>query len=383
MAIDLPGVAGRVALSLGALALGAAAGAAAERVVMRLSATPESEADLDEFFSLSGEKHEVFTSDGVILHAEIDRHPSSDVTIVMPHGFALSRHSWYYQRLVLRHKATLVFYDQRGHGDSGYRDGAEKRDHSIDQLGRDLYSVIEQLVPQGDLILIGHSMGGMSILALVDQHPELVRERVIGVALIASAAASVASSTLGLPAPIARLVQKQVPNVMELLSGRGDIFARSRWNKSDLGLLLTRLYSFGSVAPIHAGEFVAEMISRTNFNVLIDFLPNLYSHDKSESLAPLHGIETLLIVGESDRLTPPEQSHAIVNRVPGADLVVLAESGHMVTIERHEEVNSLLIEFVDKILSARTSPAIAPPSAGPRSGLGSGPESETELKRAR
>lgn len=111
MAVDFGKVAGRAALSLGAVALGAAAGATAERLVMRLSATPSSDVDLTEFYSLHGERVEVTASDGALLVGEVDRLPGSRVTIVLPHGFALNRNSWYYQRLALRDRATLVFYD--------------------------------------------------------------------------------------------------------------------------------------------------------------------------------------------------------------------------------------------------------------------------------
>ena len=64
MAVDFGKVAGRAALSLGAVALGAAAGATAERLVMRLSATPSSDVDLAEFYSLHGDRVEVAASDG-------------------------------------------------------------------------------------------------------------------------------------------------------------------------------------------------------------------------------------------------------------------------------------------------------------------------------
>jgi pimeloyl-ACP methyl ester carboxylesterase len=130
----------------------------------------------------------------------------------------------------------------------------------------------------------------------------------------------------------------------------GTALSHSRWSKTDLGLLLTRLYSFGSVAPVHAGEFVADMVSSTNFNILVDFLPNIYEHDKLDSLEPLQQVETLVIVGESDRLTPPALSEAIIEQVPGAEFVVLAESGHMVTLERYVEVNELLTGFVDRVI---------------------------------
>lgn len=350
MAFKLPSGAGRAALSFAALALGAAAGAAAERVVMRLSASADSEIDLSEYTSLQGERREVVASDGAIIIAEVDHLPGSDFTIVMPHGFALNRHSWFYQRKALRPLANIVVYDQRGHGESRYVSDAVKRDHSINQLGRDLYAVIQQCVPTRTMILIGHSMGGMSILALADQHSELFGTRVVGVGLISTAASDVGTNILGLPQPLARVLRGALPAVASLVNRGGDFVAFDRLSKSDLGLLLTRNYSFGSVAPTHAGEFVADMIAETDLKILVDFLPNLYEHDERSALKALHGVETLVIVGESDRLTPPEQSSAIIDAVPGAELVVLAESGHMVTIERPIEVNELLVGFVEKVV---------------------------------
>ena len=185
---------------------------------------------------------------------------------------------------------------------------------------------------------------------MVEQHPEIFGAQVIGVGLISSSATSVATSSLGLPTPISRVVQSLVPGVAVAIAKGGVALSHSRWSKTDLGLLITRLYSFGSVAPIQAGEFVADMSSSTDFNILVKFLPNIYEHNTLESLEPLQQVETLVITGESDRVVPPAMSEAIIERVPGAEFVVFAESGHMVTIERHEEVNELLAGFVDRVI---------------------------------
>ena len=55
---------------------------------------------------------------------------------------------------------------------------------TIDQLGRDLKAVIDAAAPEGPLVLVGHSMGGMTVMALADQYPELIRDRVVGVAFV-------------------------------------------------------------------------------------------------------------------------------------------------------------------------------------------------------
>ena len=246
-----------------------------------------------------------------------------------------------------------MFYDQRGHGESTGATSAVSQDYSISQLGLDLHSVINQLATNDPLILIGHSMGGMSILALVEQHPEIFGAQVIGVGLISSSATSVATSSLGLPTPISRVVQSLVPGVAVAIAKGGVALSHSRWSKTDLGLLITRLYSFGSVAPINSGEFVADMISSTDFNILVKFLPNIYEHNTLESLEPLQQVETLVITGESDRVVPPAMSEAIIERVPGAEFVVFAESGHMVTIERHKEEGGDELEDAQERLDHR------------------------------
>ncbi|CAM5486038.1 Alpha/beta hydrolase OS=Streptomyces alboniger OX=132473 GN=CP975_21200 PE=4 SV=1 [Streptomyces alboniger] len=55
---------------------------------------------------------------------------------------------------------------------------------SIEQLGADLKTVIDAAVPEGPIVLVGHSMGGMTVMALADEFPDLVRERVVAVALV-------------------------------------------------------------------------------------------------------------------------------------------------------------------------------------------------------
>ena len=104
----------------------------------------------------------------------------SEPTLVFVHGYALNLDCWHFQREYFRGKRRMVFYDQRSHGRSGRSDN----DHAtIDQLGRRSRRVLDELAPDGPVVLVGHSMGGMSIMALAEQHPEMFGDRVAGVAL--------------------------------------------------------------------------------------------------------------------------------------------------------------------------------------------------------
>ena len=65
------------------------------------------------------------------------------------------------------------------------------------QLGRDLETVLAVMVPRGPVVLVGHSMGGMTVLSHARQFPQHYRTRVVGAALISSAAEGVSRSPLG------------------------------------------------------------------------------------------------------------------------------------------------------------------------------------------
>ena len=342
-------VAGRGLLAAGALAAGAALGAIAERSLLRASGSAGADELPEDFGSLRGALHEVVADDGTVLHVEVDDPDdpaAAGLTVVFAHGYALNLDSWHYQRLAMRGKARLVFYDQRSHGRSGR---AEFDTHHVDQLGRDLGSVIDAFAPTGPLMLVGHSMGGMTIMALAAQRPELFTDRIYGVALIATTAGGLANGPLGLPPGLGHVFHRIAPPVAAALARRKGVVERLRWNHSDLGLLLTRLYSFGSTATEQASRFVASMVSATPIDVVAEFLPALQEHDKREVLEVFQNVELLVIVGDTDRLTPKEQSDEIVRRVPGAEYVIVPDSGHMLTLEKHQEVDEHLLTLLERV----------------------------------
>jgi pimeloyl-ACP methyl ester carboxylesterase len=343
-------MAGRGLLAAGTLAAGAALGAIAERSLLRASSAQDG-ADLPAGFgALRGDAYEVVATDGTLLHAEVDEPgpgaPDDGLTIVFCHGYALNLDSWHFQRLALRGRARLVFYDQRSHGRS---ERADFDSHHVDQLGSDLGRVLDDLAPTGPLMLVGHSMGGMTVMALAAQRPELFVDRIYGVALIATTAGGLANGPLGLPPGVGQLFHRVAPPIAAALARRRGLVEATRWNDTDLGLLLTRMYSFGSTATEQASRFVAGMVSATPIDVVAEFLPALQDHDKREVLGVFENVELLVVVGDTDRLTPKEQSAEIVRHVPGAEFVVIPDSGHMLTLEKHEEVNAHLLELLDRV----------------------------------
>jgi pimeloyl-ACP methyl ester carboxylesterase len=192
-------------------------------------------------------------------------------------------------------------------------------------------------------------MGGMTVMALAGLRPELFRERVYGVALIATTAGGLSSGTLGLPAGVGRLMHRMAPPVAAAVARQKWLVERTRWNDSDLGLMVTRMYSFGSTATQQASRFVASMVSSTPIDVVAEFLPALQEHDKRDVLPVFESVELLVMVGDHDRLTPKEQSIEIVQRLPGAEFVIIPDTGHMLTLEKPAEVDAHLLALLDRV----------------------------------
>jgi pimeloyl-ACP methyl ester carboxylesterase len=135
----------------------------------------------------------VRTDDGVDLHVEVDENPDARLTVVLAHGFTARLAEWELQREELRPRARLVLFDQRGHGRSGW---TKLTQATIDRTGRDLGEVLDATTPEGPVVLAGHSMGGMSVMALARQRPELFGTRVVGVFLLATSAGGLVESGL-------------------------------------------------------------------------------------------------------------------------------------------------------------------------------------------
>jgi pimeloyl-ACP methyl ester carboxylesterase len=117
----------------------------------------------------------------------------------------------------------------------------------------------------------------------------------------------------------------------------------------DVEELLVKHYSYASPVSPELVRFTAELISSTPLSVVAGFLPTFDLHDKEEALAVLDGMETLVLSGEDDLLTPPDHSELIVRRLPGAEHVLVPDAGHLVMLEHPDDVNLHLGELLERV----------------------------------
>ena len=294
----------------------------------------------------------VAATDGVPLAVREAGPTDAPMTVVFAHGYTLSMDSWHFQR---RHLADrfgseirMVFYDQRGHGLSGK---SSRKNSTIDQLARDLGTVISATAPTGPVVVIGHSMGGMTVMGYAARHPEMVRERVLGVGLVSTAMAELSESGLG-----AVLDSKAVARVAGMAGRTPGVFTSGR---RALGAIISPFIyggSFGDPASMSptVARFVDKLIASTDVLTIANFFETLTQHDETAAMPVLRDVRTTVLCGDRDLLTPLDRSVDIVEELPDAEFVVVPGTGHMVMLEEPAHVSEVLGDLIaDAIVEGR------------------------------
>ena len=348
----------RQVLRIAATAAGVGAtGYLADQVIGQRQRSRARREDTDDLGSLRGDVHPVTTDDGIRLHAEVDElspyaeglaaRRRSGATVVLVHGFAMTQDCWHYQRRALRGRRRIVLYDQRSHG----RSERSPKDHAtIEQLGRDLHAVLTELTGDDPVVLVGHSMGGMSIIALAEEHPELFGDKVVGAALISTTAGSLHTHRLlsrWVPDALGRRV---VERGLVIASQRERLLELVRKRGSAVAFAVIREFAFGDGdVPAAWVEFLDREIAAVPLDVLVEFIPQFDLLDKFHVVEAFAQIPTWIMCGTKDKLPSIGQSRKLHSRIASSRLVELRGGGHMSLFEFKDRVNR---ELDDLLLAA-------------------------------
>ena len=256
-------------------------------------------------------------------------------TLVLAHGWCLTHEAW--QPVVeelqrRRPDLRVVSYDQPGHGSS-----TSGRDRTVTllDLGVALREVIAETVPEGDLVLGGHSMGGMTVMALATVDPDVVRERVRGAALVGTAA----HLPNRRPVPGEGLAMRLLER---LPAGYRGLPTTPRLTAANL---------FGVDPDPEAVRATARMTSRTRANVVADWYRAIGELDLRAGLAPFATLRTVVLTGTRDRLTPVSAGRRLAREIPGATFWSLPGVGHMITYE----ATGIVADKIELLLDAEAA----------------------------
>jgi len=256
----------------------------------------------------------VHTDDGAVLAATV---AGEGPTVVLAHGYTNGRAVWspVAHRLV-ESGHQVVLYDQRGHGESTVGvDG-----FTINRLGSDLKAVLEA-ADAHDAVVVGHSMGGMTIQAFAAAHPEVLGERVKGVVLVST-------TSHGLADPRTR-------RASAVLGGT----QIDRVLRSPGGHALMRGVVGRSVRKGHL-VLARDLFIATPPATRVGFFNAMQEMDLREGL-PSITVPVTVLVGTRDRLTPLPMGRALADAL-GVDLVTFPDAGHMLPLEHPDEVADII-----------------------------------------
>lgn len=248
-----------------------------------------------------------------------DDAPNSPV--VMINGLGASAHDWGPLLALLGTERRIVVFDNRGAGRSAIPDDPV----SLELLASDTVAVMDAHgIESADVI--GYSMGGMIAQLVALEHPGRLRRLVL----------------LGTH-PGARSAVRSRPRARAVLSPEEDL------PREDL----VRIQYEAFVAPgfrEREPETFEEMLGvrMSHLAPLYAWRRQLQAVVESERAERIPGIRapTLVIHGEADPLIPLENGRMLAELIPGARLVTLSDSGHMLNWEAPEAVAVAVLSFL-------------------------------------
>ncbi|MBK5287068.1 MAG: alpha/beta fold hydrolase [Acidimicrobiia bacterium] len=317
----------RATVAIGAIGAVAGIGVATERTVARRlrgrvtpNASPPIVAEYERSYRLPAH------DGGEIFVVERGVGP----VILLSHGVTLSVRTWANQLRDLADAGfRVVAFDHRGHGASTVGTSG----HTIQNLGDDVRSVIEGMDLR-EVVIVGHSMGGIAVQALCIHHPEFARERLAGIVLLSTLARSVLAGNRRI-GQATTWIADRLPDSAAALRAR------------DLGLVITRL-GFGRDPDPRAVEATRQMMLDTHPSTRREAVAALAHLDLTPHLNEI-ATPTMVMCGTADLVTPLGESRRIATRIPGARLEVFDGGGHMLMLEQAARLNTLLADFADQV----------------------------------
>lgn len=331
----------RTALVTAGIAAGAVAGGMLGRTVLKarrrrgdaeaheaLSLLPPE--DLGTIRSLDGT--------GLAVRAAGDR---SRPAIVFAHGFGLDQTTWHYQWTGLSDRYRCVLFDFRSHGGSARAVGG---DVSPAAFGNDLVAVLDGVSTGGPVLVVGHSMGAVAVLAIAESRPDLFDERIAGCVFAGAASSGLlrgaVRSIAGLLRP--RLSLRDAGSRVNRL--RRDIVS----SRADVGSLIARATHFGPEASPHVVSYALGLAARAPSEIWTGALAGLMDLDLRHAVEHVR-VPALVLVGEHDRVTPRASADALAAALPDGRLEVVEGAGHFSMMESHEEFNRRLDAFAKDV----------------------------------
>ncbi|WP_457630884.1 alpha/beta fold hydrolase [Oceanithermus sp.] len=244
--------------------------------------------------------------------------------VVFLHAFPFSPEMWSLQVAALEGRYSVFAPAMPGLG------GREPGPASLDAWAAELDERLEE-VGIDEAVFVGLSMGGYLAFRLWDLFPD----RFAGLVLADTRAEADDEAGLARRAELAAAVREKGAGVL-LESFYPSVLGETTRTSQD-------------EERRAAADWVREMILEADPEGIARALEAMAGRPDSRPLLPEIEVPTLVIVGEEDTLTPPEQAREMAAAIPEAELLIIGGAGHMANIENPGAFNTALLGFVEKV----------------------------------
>lgn len=241
--------------------------------------------------------------------------------LLLIHGFPLSGELYQPQRAVLNNRFRILTPDLRGMGRSDAPNGA----YSVETYADDLVALMDHL-GIGSAVVAGMSMGGYVLLAMLRRHPE----RVEGAIFIDTKAGADTDEGRAGRRRMAEQARAEGAGAIADVMLPKMLTERTRTEQPELA------------------NHLREMMAATPVDGLVGALEALAARPDSSELLPQINVPTLILVGSEDTITPPSEAEKLKAGIPNAQLVVIEGGAHAANIERPNEVNSAIEQWIEQ-----------------------------------
>ena len=295
-------------------------------------------------------EHVVTAPDGSKLHVEVSG-MAQGPTLILTHGWGLNSTVWGDAKEKFGSAFRVIVWDLPGLGRSR---GPSSGKYSIDGFAEALGAVVT-FAGAGPVVLVGHSIGGMTTQTLFRAAPEAVRRNVAGVVLVDTTHQDPVH-TMWLSGLWKALKTPLIEPLMHLMIWFSPFVWLSSWQGylSGSNQIVMRLTGFGRYATRGQVDLTARLASKGS--PAVQAKGNLAMlRWRITDILPSISAPTLVLVGSRDIVTLPSASQTISTAVQNATLINVEGCGHMGFLERHETYNAKIADFAEKVLAPARS----------------------------
>lgn len=288
---------------------------------------------------------DISSADGTRIYAE---HGGEGPAVFLVHGITCDNSIWRYQKAYLSRRFRVVAMDLRGHGRSGI---PKNGDHSVERLAEDLQAVLEAYGPR-EFVLVGHSMGGFTILKWQEKFAGGWHGRLKGIALLNTSALPLWEGII-LGRALRHLYPLPLSPVISFLEAPRPVAQKvvdAFWG-SDLGYLFMRYIAFGKRPSAREVDFQRRLTASTSLFSFARSARACLEYRVDPSSLKNIDVPVLVIGGTEDRLTGTRVARRTAELIPWSRLVIYKDIGHDTLLECPEELNRELEAFISECLS--------------------------------